>query len=139
MTARVTVVGIGADGWEGLPPASQRLVEQAEVVLGGKGHLELLPPLDAVLEPWPEPLLDGLPVVLAKHEGRRIVVIASGDPLVSGVATVLINLLGASQVSVRPGISSVSLARARMGWSAESCDVVSVVEGDHDVVRRFVS
>jgi len=139
MNARVTVVGIGADGWDGLPRASQRILEQAHVVLGGKRHLELLPPLDAVLEPWPSPLLDGLPLVMEKYHGQRIVVIASGDPLVSGIATNLINLLGASQVSVLPGVSSVSLARARMGWSSESCDVVTVVGRDHDVVRRFLS
>src|SRR4051794_20517863 len=122
MTARVTVVGIGADGWEGLPRSSQRILEKAHVVLGGRRHLELLPSLDAVLEAWPSPVLDGLPLVLEKYHGRRIVVIASGDPLLAGIATNLISLLGPDQVSVLPGVSSVSLARARMGWSAESCD-----------------
>src|SRR5262245_10477055 len=76
---------------------------------------------------------------MEKYHGQRIVVIASGDPLVAGIATNLIGLLGSSKVSVLPGVSSVSLARARMGWSAESCDVVPVVGHDHDVVRRFLS
>ena len=139
MNAHVTVVGIGADGWDGLPKASQRLVEEAEVVLGGQRHLEMLPSLSAMLEPWPSPLLEGLPLVMEKYHAKRIVVIASGDPLVSGIATNLINLLGVANVDVQPGVSSVSLARARMGWSAESCDVVTVVGRDHDVVRRFLS
>ncbi len=139
MSTKVTVVGIGADGWDGLPRSSQRLVQDAQVVLGGQRHLEMLPSLSAMLEPWPSPLLDGLPLVLEKYHGKRIVVIASGDPLVSGIATNLINLLGPENVEVQPGVSSVSLARARMGWSAESCDTVTVVGRDHDVVRRFLS
>lgn len=139
MSARVTVVGIGADGWEGLPRSSQELVRQAQVVLGGQGHLEMLPSISAMLEPWPTPLLEGLPRVMSAYADKQIVVIASGDPLVSGIATALIDLLGPDEVEVQPGVSSVSLARARMGWSAESCDVVPVVDGDHDVVRRFLS
>ncbi|HET7736772.1 MAG TPA: precorrin-6y C5,15-methyltransferase (decarboxylating) subunit CbiE [Nocardioidaceae bacterium] len=139
MNAKVTVVGIGADGWDSIPAAQQRLVREAEVVLGGQRHLEMLPSIPAMLEPWPSPLVEGLPHVLDKFSGKRIVVIASGDPLVSGIATTLINLIGAENVDVQPGISSVSLARARMGWSAESADVVTVVGRDHDVVRRFFS
>ncbi|HSV38058.1 MAG TPA: precorrin-6y C5,15-methyltransferase (decarboxylating) subunit CbiE [Nocardioidaceae bacterium] len=139
MNAKVTVVGIGADGWDGMAASSQRVVRDAEVVLGGQRHLEMLPSLSAMLEPWPSPLIQGLPIVLDKYAGKRIVVIASGDPLVSGIATTLINLLGAENVDVLPGVSSVSLARARMGWSAESCDMVTVVGRDHDVIRRYIS
>ena len=139
MSPTVTVVGIGADGWDGLHAAQQHLIREAEVVLGGQRHLEMLPSIHAMLEPWPSPLVEGLPLVLDRFAGKRMVVIASGDPLVSGIATNLINLLGPENVDVQPGISSVSLARARMGWSAESCDVVTVVGRDHDVVRRFMS
>ncbi|QWZ06541.1 precorrin-6y C5,15-methyltransferase (decarboxylating) subunit CbiE [Nocardioides panacis] len=135
-TPRVTVVGLGADGWEGLAPGARELVLDAEVLLGGPRQLALVPATDAVREPWPSPLLPALPRLLATYDGRRVVVLASGDPLLSGIATNLVALLGSEHVEVHPGISSVSLARARMGWSAESTDVVTLVGREHDAVRR---
>jgi precorrin-6Y C5,15-methyltransferase (decarboxylating) len=63
--------------------------------------------------------------LLAEHAGRPVVALASGDPLVSGIATTLLE--HGAPVRVVPAVSSVSLARARMGWSFESCAVVTVV------------
>ena len=139
MSSVITVVGIGADGWRGLPARSRHLVEAADVLVGGKRHLAMPPATQAILEPWPTPLLERLPGLFEKYDGRRIVVLASGDPLLSGIGTTLVDLLGADRVEVVPSVSSVSLARARMNWSAESTDVVTVVGRHHDVVRRYVS
>lgn len=122
----VVVVGIGADGFGGLAPASQALVLEAPVLWGGSRHLSLVPSVDGqVRVPWPSPLSSGLPSLLAEYADRPVVALASGDPLVSGIATTLLEY-GAS-VRVVPGVSSVTLARARMGWSSESCAVVTVV------------
>ncbi|TQK71756.1 precorrin-6y C5,15-methyltransferase (decarboxylating) subunit CbiE [Nocardioides sp. SLBN-35] len=130
----ITVVGIGADGH--LPPTSRALVGNAEVLLGGERHLGLVPAVPGqVRRPWPRPL-SALPGVLKEHDGRSIVALASGDPLVSGIGTTLIRLLGADAVDVVPAVSSVSLARARMGWSAEESAVVTLVGRDVDALRR---
>ncbi|MDQ1104722.1 precorrin-6y C5,15-methyltransferase (decarboxylating) subunit CbiE [Nocardioides zeae] len=132
----VTVVGIGADGWPGVPERLRRIVVAAEVLLGGERHLALVPPVDAqVRTPWPRPLRAGLPDLLADHAGRRVVALASGDPLVSGIGTTLVDLLGADAVRVEPAVSSVALAHARLGWAAESTVVVSAVARD---VRRVL-
>ena len=139
MGVRVSVVGIGADGWDGLAPRVRAVVSEAEVLLGGRRHLDLVPPSAVVRRAWPSPLLEALPALLQEYDGRRVVVLASGDPLLSGIATTLIGLLGADAVQVHPAVSSVALARARMGWSAESCDVVTLVGRDLDAVRRFLS
>jgi precorrin-6B C5,15-methyltransferase / cobalt-precorrin-6B C5,C15-methyltransferase len=139
MDARVSVVGIGADGWEGLPPASRATVLAAEVLLGGSRHLALVPASVATRQPWPSPLLPALPALLERYDGRRVVVLASGDPLLSGIATRLVALLGPDRVDVQPSVSSVSLARARLGWSAESVDVVTLVGRDVAAVRRWFS
>jgi precorrin-6B C5,15-methyltransferase / cobalt-precorrin-6B C5,C15-methyltransferase len=136
-TPRVTVVGIGADGFDGLSATSRDLVLRADVLLGGRRHLAFIPVTGAVHEPWPSPLLSSLPELIAKHDGKRVVVLASGDPLVSGIATNLVALLGPEHVDIHPALSSVALARARMSWSAETTDVVTLVGRDHDTVRRF--
>lgn len=122
----IVVVGIGADGFDGLSPASRSLVVEASVLWGGARHLSLVPSVDGQARvPWPSPLSSGLPSLLAEYADRPVVALASGDPLVSGIATTLLEY--GAPVRVVPAVSSVSLARARMGWSAESCAVVTVV------------
>ena len=134
----MTVVGIGADGWTGLGETARAAVAAADVVLGGARHLALLPDPDhaQVREPWPSPMREGLPDLLAAHGDRTVVALASGDPLVSGVATTLVDLLGAEAVRVLPALSSVTLARARMRWSAESTEVITLVGRDVRTVVR---
>lgn len=125
-TPRVRVVGIGADGWSGLGPYGRDLITSARTVLGGDRHLAMLPEIAGQTRlPWPRPLRAGLTALLADLED--VVVLASGDPLVSGIGTTLSELLGADAVQVVPAVSSVALARAAMRWSSESCVVVSLV------------
>ncbi|MET0931311.1 MAG: precorrin-6y C5,15-methyltransferase (decarboxylating) subunit CbiE [Aeromicrobium sp.] len=140
MSTRVTVVGIGADGWAGLSEVARALVDGAAVVLGGERHLAMLPDVPGqVRRSWPSPLVEGLPDLMASFEGREVIALASGDPLVSGVATTLVDLLGADAVTVVPALSSVALARARMRWSAESTEVVTLVGRDPHLVARSLA
>src|SRR5690242_11774958 len=112
MSTQVTVVGIGADGWTGLTARARELVEAADVVLGGERHLAMLPSTgsgdeaEQVRQAWPSPLREGLPALLEQHDGRNVVALASGDPLVSGIATTLVDLLGKDSVEVVPALSS---------------------------------
>jgi precorrin-6Y C5,15-methyltransferase (decarboxylating) len=126
--APVVVVGIGADGWDGLAPTSRAEVERAEVLVGSRRQLALVPesvPADRV--PWPSPLSEALPGLLEEHAGRAVVVLASGDPMLSGIGTTLTRLLGPERVRVLPAPSSVSLACARLGWAVEDTCVVTLV------------
>jgi precorrin-6Y C5,15-methyltransferase (decarboxylating) len=133
--SEVVVVGIGADGFSGLSPASRDLVLGASVLWGGSRHLSLVPSVSGQTRvPWPSPLSASLPGLLAEYAGRPVVALASGDPLVSGIASTLLDL--GAPVRVVPAVSSVALARARMGWSFESCAVVSVVGRPVSLVLR---
>ncbi|GAA1914737.1 precorrin-6y C5,15-methyltransferase (decarboxylating) subunit CbiE [Nocardioides hwasunensis] len=124
--SEIVVVGIGADGWASISPSSQSLVLEASVLWGGSRHLSLVPSVDGQQRvPWPSPLAASLPALLSEYAGRPVVALASGDPLVSGIATTLLEY--GAPVRVVPAVSSVALARARMGWSSESCEVVSLV------------
>lgn len=130
----VTVVGIGADGWGGLCEAARTRVLEAEVLLGGERHLALIPPVGGQeRRTWPHPLTD-LPTTLAGYDGRRVVALASGDPYLSGIATTLAAL--DPDLEAIPAVSSVTIARARMRWAAESSRTVSLVGRDPDKLRR---
>ncbi|TXS09851.1 cobalamin biosynthesis bifunctional protein CbiET, partial [Streptomyces sp. adm13(2018)] len=42
MNGAIAVVGIGADGWDGLPENSRRVLGTAEVLIGAPRQLDLL-------------------------------------------------------------------------------------------------
>ncbi|MDT0449334.1 precorrin-6y C5,15-methyltransferase (decarboxylating) subunit CbiE [Streptomyces hesseae] len=127
--APVTVVGIGADGWPGLAPASREALRHAEVIIGGPRQLGLLPPGECPGErvAWPSPLRPAVPGLLAAHEGRRVCVLASGDPMFFGIGRTLAEIVGAERLNVLPHPSSASYACARLGWPLHDTEVVSLV------------
>ena len=135
----VTVVGIGADGWDGLGEAAREMIRQAPLVIGGHRQQTLLPDIPGQdRRRWPTPLLPSLQALLEEYRGRPILVVASGDPLLSGIGSTLVTMLGAAAVRIVPAVSSETLARARMGWSAESTDVITTVGRDaHAVLARL--
>jgi precorrin-6B C5,15-methyltransferase / cobalt-precorrin-6B C5,C15-methyltransferase len=124
----LVVVGVGADGWDGLSPAAQRAIRKAEVLRGSARQLEMVP-ADVAAEraPWPSPMTPALETLPGAYPRRRVVVLASGDPMLSGVGTSLVRLHGPDAVEVVPHPSSVSLACARLGWAVEETTVVSLV------------
>ncbi|MGC5395442.1 precorrin-6y C5,15-methyltransferase (decarboxylating) subunit CbiE [Streptomyces sp. DT20] len=124
----VSVVGIGADGWSGLPDASRSALVGAQVLIGGERQLGLLPPQCAGRRvAWPSPLRPGVPGLLAAHAGSRIAVLASGDPMFYGIGRALTEVLGADGLRVLPHPSSVSYACARLCWPLEDTEVVTLV------------
>lgn len=125
----VTVVGVGADGWQGLAPASREALLAAEVLIGGPRQLALLPPECAGEQvAWPSPLRPAVPGLLAAHAARRVCVLASGDPMFFGIGRTLVDVLGdPARLRVLPHPSSVSHACARLGWPLQDTDVLSLV------------
>ncbi|MFJ5921839.1 precorrin-6y C5,15-methyltransferase (decarboxylating) subunit CbiE [Kitasatospora sp. NPDC092948] len=125
----ITVVGVGADGWPGLSQAAREALTSAEAVLGGTRQLALLPAeVTADLVSWPSPLRPSVPGLLARFAGRRLVVLASGDPMFHGIGRTLIECgVPAESLRVLPHPSSVSLACARLGWPVEETEVVTLV------------
>ena len=133
------MIGLSARGWSDLPERLRSLIQHAEVLLGSPRHLDLIPPFPAQQRlAWPSPLREGLPMLLNEVSGRRVVALASGDPLIAGIGSTLIEMLGAAEVRIHPAVSSVALARARMGWPEESTQLVRLRGDDLDGVRRFL-
>ncbi|WP_345129133.1 precorrin-6y C5,15-methyltransferase (decarboxylating) subunit CbiE [Dactylosporangium darangshiense] len=134
----VTVVGIGADGYAGLSAAGRDAVDGADVLFGGPRQLDLVPPSGAERIAWPSPLVPALPRLLAEQFGRRVCVLASGDPMHYGIGGTLARLLGAGHVRAVPHPSSMALACARLGWALEDVEVVSAVGRSVDGLRRHL-
>ncbi len=137
MSARIVVVGIGADGMSGLAPTSRAELSQATVVYGSRRQLDLLDDtVTAHRREWPTPLLPALQAI-GDDTGGDVHIVASGDPLLHGIGTSAIRVFGADRVTVLPHVSSVTLACSRMGWAVPDTEVISVVTAEpHTAVRR---
>ena len=138
MTSWLKVVGIGDDGWKGLPENHQRIVLAADVIVSGKRHAEFLPEtINKELIFWRSPLSDTIDEI-TKHRDKIVVVLASGDPLDFGVATTLLRHFDADEVSVFPSPSSLSLACARMGWSRQEADCLSLHGRPSELLNAYI-
>lgn len=140
--AEVVVVGVGADGWAGLPETSRAPVRAATLLFGSARQLALLPGPPEVpgrRSVWPTPLLPALPELFAATGDERVCVIASGDPLLYGIGARLVRLLGPDRVRVLPHASSVSLACAKLGWPVERTVVCSAVGRPVAAVRAALA
>ncbi len=125
MTAWLTVIGIGDDGFEGLGKRARRALIDAAVIVGGERHLAMLPGcLRARREPWPKPFEVG---ALLAHRPEPVCVLASGDPMFHGVGATLARHVAASELRVLSAPSSASLAAARLGWALQDTEVISCV------------
>lgn len=133
----IDVVGVPASGFRDIPENHLQVVHAARIIVGSPRLLELLPdnaPNDQ--RPLPSPLLTNLPGFITEldHEKDGVVVLATGDPLTSGIASTLIRLIGPDNIRVLPAVSSVTLAHAAMRWPTDTTQVVSLVSSPVETV-----
>ena len=138
----LTIIGLGEDGWQGLSSASRAALDGAQLVMGSARHLALLPDLSdspnrldstdssnllnlssqpglrAERLAWPVPFADGIPLLLAQR-GRRVALLASGDPFWFGAGSAVTRHLEAHEWTALPGVSTFSLAASLLGWALE--------------------
>ena len=119
------VVGIGEDGLAGLAPAARAIVEAAEVIVGGDRHHHLSDAVTAERIAWPSPF-DALIGTLAALRGRRVVVLATGDPLWFSVGARIGRAIDPGEIVYHPQLSAFQLAAARMGWSMADLETLTV-------------
>jgi precorrin-6Y C5,15-methyltransferase (decarboxylating) len=111
----LTIIGMGEDGLSGLSDASRTAIAAADLVFGGPRHLALAG-VESRGRAWPVPF--SVEPVLACR-GRRVVVLASGDPFWFGAGGALTPHLTPDEWISRPAPSSFQLAANALGWRME--------------------
>lgn len=125
MTPWLTVVGIGDDGPDGLGAATRALIDNAEVLVGGDRHLTMLAGHPAERLGWQFPL-DPLIDDLKARRGRRVVVLATGDPMSYGIGTTLCRHLDIAEMRLIPAPSAFALACGRLGWPRHTVETLTL-------------
>ncbi|MCK8463929.1 precorrin-6y C5,15-methyltransferase (decarboxylating) subunit CbiE [Aliiroseovarius sp. S1339] len=118
------IVGIGEDGIAGLTPATRAVVDAAEVIVGGARHHDFIEG-DAELLAWPSPF-NSLIDELTQRAGKRVVMLATGDPLWFSVGAKIGRHIDPAQIVYHPQVGAFQLAAARMGWSMADLETLTV-------------
>jgi precorrin-6B C5,15-methyltransferase / cobalt-precorrin-6B C5,C15-methyltransferase len=135
VTRWLAVIGIGEEGIAGLLSAAQALVETAQLLVGGPRHLAMVPPNGSAERlAWDRPLARTVETIAA-WRGRRVVVLASGDPLWYGVGAVLVRRFPHAEMTILPQPSAFSLTAARLGWPLAECAAISLHARPLDTLR----
>lgn len=121
----ITVVGIGDDGVESLAPAARTVVETAELLVGGDRHHEMIAETDAERLTWAGGLEQAMDAIAA-WRGRRVVVLATGDPMWFGAGANLLRRFDPAEIAVLPVAGAFSLAAARMLWPLSDVELLTV-------------
>lgn len=108
----------------GLSAAARKAVDEAEIIIGGERHHDLTPDAKAERIAWPHPF-DALIDVLLSHRGKRLVVLATGDPLWFSIGARLTKSIPAAEITFLPQLSAFQWAACRMGWSLADIETIT--------------
>lgn len=123
--AWLSVVGIGEDGLDGVSKAGRRLIDAADLLAGGERHLALIPDDGRDRLPWSSPFSAGLEELL-RNRGRRVCILASGDPMSYGIGATLARRIPPAEMIVIPAPGAFDLACARMGWARADVETLTL-------------
>lgn len=109
----------------GLNEEARALVADAEFIIGGDRHHDLAVNQRAQRIAWPSPF-DALIDTIVSHKGRRIVVLATGDPLWFSVGARIAKAIDPAEIRFHPQLSSFQWAACRLGWSLADVETLTI-------------
>lgn len=134
MSEPCRIIGVLDNGTEGVTPQALAHIRSADLIIGGHRTLELFADefaansehrdLTGKLSEVPEWIRT------AQEQDKRVVVLATGDPLCHGIAAYLQSRLCIEACEVLPNVSTIQLACARVGLSWQELKICSVHSRD---------
>jgi precorrin-6Y C5,15-methyltransferase (decarboxylating) len=137
-TPWLTVIGLGEDGPDALPAAHRALVEGAEVLLGGARHLAMIPDNGTERLTWRVPLIDSMADIETRR-GKRVVVLATGDPMHYGIGVTLARHFAPEEILILPTAGALSLVCARLGWPVADVECLTLHGRPLETVRAYLA
>ena len=168
MRSNIHIIGVGVEGRESLSQKALKVLESAGLLIGGERHLDEFPEfkgerfvlkanlkemLEVIISSGDSPDSTTPPNPLFSKEGvpigGRVVVLASGDPGLFGIADYLIRNLGQDAVEITPNVSAMqwAFAKAKVSWNdarivsshGRGMDKILEAAGDAEKIGIFTS
>jgi precorrin-6Y C5,15-methyltransferase (decarboxylating) len=114
----VNIIGTGVS-FEDFTSKHLKMIDEADVLIGGKRHLKMFQDKTIEMVPIHKNLGEIVSFIISEKKEKKIVVLASGDPLYFGIGSYLIKKIGKENIKIYPNINSVSAAFSRIQerWS----------------------
>ena len=132
---KLFVVGIGAGSYEGMTIAAVKAIEKAECIVGYTAYCELIKPYfpekDFLATPMMQEVERCRKALELAADGKKTVMICSGDAGIYGMASPLLEMAGeyGVEVEVIPGVTAACSGAALLG-SPLSCDFAVISLSD---------
>lgn len=116
------LIGIGADGKQSLLPLYEKWIYESDLLVGGERQLAFFPDYKGEKKVIKGKLTQFL-ADLQNYKDKKVIIVASGDPLFYGIGGYLGSKL---PIEIYPSVSSIQLAFAKMKDSWENAYFTSV-------------
>lgn len=123
---KVYVIGIGDEGKESLGQEALSLIQNAEILFGGERHLEFFNLANCEKVAVKSNLKEVAAKINSELGKKKMVVLASGDPLFYGIGKYILTKVPQEKVEILPYISAMQLAFAKVKESWEDATLVSL-------------
>ena len=112
--AKIQIIGISDDGAAGLTESARQHLTDADLLMGESAPLRAVADASDARQVVIGGDLEAAVTTITDNQDKKIVVLASGDPLFYGTARYLCQKLGKERFEVMPHVSSMQLAFARV-------------------------
>ncbi len=133
----LSIIGIGEDGLFGLSSAARSLIDSAEILVGGDRHLAMLPKDRRSRLVWASPIEETIQKIIS-YRGKSVSILASGDPMCFGIGTTLLKRIPIEEISIIPSSSTFSLICARLGWSLNAVETLSLCGRPAALLQAYI-
>ncbi len=116
MPSKVYIIGLGVEGRESLSTKALQLIQSAGLLIGGERQLQEFPEFGGERFVLKSNLKEMLQII---NNVSPVVVLASGDPGLFGIADYLIRNLGRDAIEIIPNVSAMqwAFAKAKVSWN----------------------
>ncbi len=121
----VMVIGMGLSSKD-LTAFHLEIIRSADILMGGRRHLASFESLDVQKEVITGKIADTMAFIRQHMESKRIVVLASGDPLFFGIGDRLIREFGPDRLTIYPNVTAIAAAFARISLPWSNARMVSL-------------
>ncbi|ERM90785.1 hypothetical protein O163_13930 [Caldanaerobacter subterraneus subsp. yonseiensis KB-1] len=129
----VTIVGVGPGSRKFMPLYALEKIQNAKVLVGGRRHLEEFKDV-----PCKKIVIDAsLDFKELLQSDEEIVILASGDPLLYGIAETVLKYVDKEKVEIISGISSVQYMCAKIKISMRDLPVLSLHGREEDFIEKL--
>lgn len=128
----VTIVGIGPGNKKFITTYALERIKEADVLVGGRRHLEEFKDIDC------EKIMINASTdyySILNKEGN-IVILASGEPSLYGIAEVILKYVDKKQLEIIPGISSIQYMCAKLKITMNDLAIVSLHGRIEDLAKK---